>query len=179
VEYGLEVIKSGTLVEERSITDKPFITFGRSPTADVLLEHPSASRLHAVLQFRGEDGKAFLYDCGSTHGTFINKQRLKPQAMAPLRCVWVLCTMMQLYNTNTRSHQGYGQILIVACCLPNPRLVTCRCCRYCCVCPEQLLVLKAVSAHDLPLAALPTSLPCRPSGLVTRLCLAAAAACLC
>lgn len=87
VEYGLEVIKSGTLVEERSIAHKPFITFGRSPTADVLLEHPSASRLHAVLQFRGQDGRAFLYDCGSTHGTFINKQRVKAQVMAPLR--WV------------------------------------------------------------------------------------------
>jgi hypothetical protein len=92
VEYGLEVIKSGTLVEERQLTDKPFITFGRSPTADVLLEHPSASRLHAVLQFRGDDGRAFLYDCGSTHGTFLNKQRVKAQVMAPLRCVlpgWV------------------------------------------------------------------------------------------
>lgn len=84
----MEVIKSGTLIEERPLSGKPFLTFGRSPTADVLLEHPSASRLHAVLQFRGSDSRAFLYDCGSTHGTFINKQRVKAQVMAPLRCVW-------------------------------------------------------------------------------------------
>ena len=81
------MIKSGTLIEERPITDTPYVTFGRSPTTDILLEHPTASRLHAVLQFRGEDGAAFLIDCGSTHGTFINKQRVKPNVMARLRCV--------------------------------------------------------------------------------------------
>jgi pSer/pThr/pTyr-binding forkhead associated (FHA) protein len=87
IEYGLEVIKSGTLIEERPITDTPYVTFGRSPTTDILLEHPTASRLHAVLQFRGKDGAAFLIDCGSTHGTFINKQRVNPNVMARLRCV--------------------------------------------------------------------------------------------
>jgi hypothetical protein len=41
------VLKNGTLVDERPLQGQPCFTFGRSPTADVLLEHPSASRLHA------------------------------------------------------------------------------------------------------------------------------------
>lgn len=50
-----------------------------------MLEHPSASRLHAVLQFKGAAGGAFLYDAGSAHGTFLNKRRLKPRVHAPIR----------------------------------------------------------------------------------------------
>ncbi|EIE23013.1 SMAD/FHA domain-containing protein, partial [Coccomyxa subellipsoidea C-169] len=60
-------------------------TFGRSPGCDFLLEHPSASRLHAVLQYRSSDGRAFLYDAGSAHGTFVNKKQLKPKAHMALR----------------------------------------------------------------------------------------------
>ena len=49
------------------------------------MEHPSISRLHAVLQFRGKDGAAFLYDAGSSHGSFLNKQRLPQRSHTPLR----------------------------------------------------------------------------------------------
>jgi hypothetical protein len=59
----------------------------RSEAADVLLEHPSASREHAVLQFNGSSGAAYLIDRGSTHGSFLNKRRLAPHAPAQLRCV--------------------------------------------------------------------------------------------
>jgi hypothetical protein len=52
-----------------------FVTLGRAPGSDVLLDHPSSSRLHAVLQFRGADGAAFLFDPGATHGVFVNKRR--------------------------------------------------------------------------------------------------------
>jgi len=50
VPYGLEVLKHGTLLGSQELNTQAFYTFGRSPTADVLLEHPTASRLHAVLQ---------------------------------------------------------------------------------------------------------------------------------
>ena len=52
----------------------------------VPMEHPSISRLHAVLQFRGSDGAAFLYDPGSAHGTVVNKQRIPAQQYVPIRC---------------------------------------------------------------------------------------------
>lgn len=81
----MEVMKNGTLVETKDLGTQPYYTFGRSPTADVLLEHPSASRLHAVMQFDGTSKEAFLYDCGSTHGTFLNKNRLKARVHAPIR----------------------------------------------------------------------------------------------
>ncbi|KAH7688954.1 Forkhead-associated (FHA) domain-containing protein [Dioscorea alata] len=50
--------------------------FGRIDLCDFVLEHPTISRFHAVLQFK-KDGEAFLYDLGSTHGTFINKNQVK------------------------------------------------------------------------------------------------------
>ncbi|BAS97233.1 Os06g0275900 [Oryza sativa Japonica Group] len=50
--------------------------FGRIDLCDFVLEHPTISRFHAVLQFRN-DGEVFLYDLGSTHGSFINKTQVK------------------------------------------------------------------------------------------------------
>lgn len=41
--------------------------------------------LHAVIQFRGSDGAAFVLDPGSTHGTYLNKKRLPPNTHVPLR----------------------------------------------------------------------------------------------
>lgn len=87
VSYGIEVLKNGILLETKDLTTQPYYTFGRSPTADVLLEHPSASRLHVVLQFHGSSREAFLYDCGSTHGSYLNKNRLKARVHAPVRSV--------------------------------------------------------------------------------------------
>ncbi len=53
--------------------------------ADVVVEHPSSSRLHAVLQFNGETGDAFLYDAASAHGTLLNRRRIKSGVHVPLR----------------------------------------------------------------------------------------------
>lgn len=83
----LQVLKNGTILEARPIADKDHYTFGRSPTADFPLEHPSASRLHFVIQYNGATGEAFAYDASSTHGTFLNRNRLKPRVFAPLKCV--------------------------------------------------------------------------------------------
>jgi hypothetical protein len=73
----LDVMKTGTIVDAFVLSaERSFTTFGRNKGADVIVEHPSASRLHAVLQFRGR--QAFLVDCGSTHGTFLNRRTLRP-----------------------------------------------------------------------------------------------------
>ena len=60
-----------------------FIEFGRP--ADVVVEHPSSSRLHAVVQFNSETGDAFLFDAGSAHGTLLNRRRIKPRVHVPLK----------------------------------------------------------------------------------------------
>lgn len=84
IEYELEVMKGGQILERRAVSAKASYSFGRSPACDFPMEHPTLSRLHAVLQFRA-DGAAFVYDAGSVHGTFLNKRRIKPRVHAPLR----------------------------------------------------------------------------------------------
>ncbi|GFH18669.1 FHA domain-containing protein, partial [Haematococcus lacustris] len=84
VEYRLEVLKSGSSLGTRPLSHQGQHVFGRQPTCDFVLEHPSASRLHAVLQFNAGTGAAYLYDNASTHGSFVNKQRVQPRVYVPL-----------------------------------------------------------------------------------------------
>lgn len=86
--YSLETLKGGTILGTRSLKGTSRCLFGRLPSCDVCLEHPSVSRHHAVLQHgaSGADGECdgqgpgfYLYDLGSTHGTFLNKTRVPPR----------------------------------------------------------------------------------------------------
>nr|ADD60702.1 putative adaptor protein kanadaptin [Oryza officinalis] len=74
--FFLEVLKDGTIVDKLDVSRKGAYMFGRIDLCDFVLEHPTISRFHAVLQFRN-DGQVFLYDLGSTHGSFINKTQVK------------------------------------------------------------------------------------------------------
>ncbi|KAJ1258986.1 hypothetical protein BS78_10G118400 [Paspalum vaginatum] len=74
--FSLEVLKDGTIVGQLDVSKKGAYMFGRIDMCDFVLEHPTVSRFHAVLQFRN-DGKVFLYDLGSTHGSFVNKSQVK------------------------------------------------------------------------------------------------------
>ncbi|CAM9900058.1 unnamed protein product, partial [Phaeothamnion confervicola] len=74
-EVRLQVLKGGVILGEVDITSegRDHYLFGRQRgVVDILLEHDSVSRQHAVLQF-GKDGEIFVIDLGSTHGTFVNK----------------------------------------------------------------------------------------------------------
>uniref|UniRef100_A0A2K6EPD9 Solute carrier family 4 member 1 adaptor protein n=1 Tax=Propithecus coquereli TaxID=379532 RepID=A0A2K6EPD9_PROCO len=86
--YSLETLKGGTILGTRSLKGTSYCLFGRLSSCDVCLEHPSVSRYHAVLQHRasGPDKECdshgpgfYLYDLGSTHGTFLNKTRIPPR----------------------------------------------------------------------------------------------------
>jgi len=55
------------------------VSFGRVPSCDVLLEHPSASRLHAALSLDAAGG-LLLTDLGSAHGTKLGDVWLKASA---------------------------------------------------------------------------------------------------
>ncbi len=81
------------------LTQRSYFVVGRLPVCDVSLEHPSISRYHAVVQYRGRAGqdgvlgeeKAFYaYDLGSTHGTFVNKNKIPPKTYIRLRVGHVL-----------------------------------------------------------------------------------------
>jgi len=56
-------------------------TIGRSPQADVVIDEPSLSRLHAAVSMNG-DGNLEVEDLGSTNGVFINRTRLKTGPLA-------------------------------------------------------------------------------------------------
>uniref|UniRef100_A0A8C0ZDE4 FHA domain-containing protein n=1 Tax=Cyanistes caeruleus TaxID=156563 RepID=A0A8C0ZDE4_CYACU len=66
-----------------SLDDSWFLV-GRLPGCALSLEHPSVSRHHAVLH--GADAAGFyVYDLGSTHGTFLNKARVPPRTYCRVR----------------------------------------------------------------------------------------------
>lgn len=98
--YNLSVIKNGVEIDTINLL-KPFVTFGRLPTCDIHLEHPSVSRYHAVLQYRPKpadktsestlfsnnpkDVGFYLYDLGSIHGTRLNKTKIEPRCYYRVR----------------------------------------------------------------------------------------------
>ncbi|KAI3908333.1 hypothetical protein MKX01_027355 [Papaver californicum] len=57
--------------------------FGRVDLCDFVLDHPTISRFHAVIQFK-QSGEAYLYDLASTHGTSINKNQVKTKTYTDL-----------------------------------------------------------------------------------------------
>ncbi|KRX21674.1 MAGUK p55 subfamily member 5 [Trichinella nelsoni] len=79
--YSFEVLKQGCMIGKIDL-NKPYISFGRAEYVDVQLEHPSISRCHAVFQYRavGESHQLgwYIFDVGSTHGTFLNKEKIPP-----------------------------------------------------------------------------------------------------
>ncbi|XP_050678448.1 kanadaptin [Leptidea sinapis] len=82
-EYALEVIKSGMILDKVELTQKPYYVFGRLANCDVVMAHPTISRHHAVLQYKAfaEENEPssgwYIYDLGSTHGTFLNREKLR------------------------------------------------------------------------------------------------------
>ncbi|XP_076643059.1 kanadaptin [Halictus rubicundus] len=82
-DYKVEVLKSGVIIETISLVEQSFFVIGRLPSCHISLAHPTISRHHAVLQYRlKEDSEyskgLYVYDLGSTHGTFWNGNRIKP-----------------------------------------------------------------------------------------------------
>ncbi|OMO52642.1 hypothetical protein CCACVL1_29147 [Corchorus capsularis] len=81
--FYLEVLKDGCIIDQFKVYEKGAYMFGRVDLCDFMLEHPTISRFHAVLQFR-RSGEAYLYDLGSTHGTFINKSQVTKRTYVDL-----------------------------------------------------------------------------------------------
>jgi hypothetical protein len=48
------------------------LSVGRQPDCDLVLDHPSVSKLHAVLRWDAAHGRCSVQDQGSTNGTFLN-----------------------------------------------------------------------------------------------------------
>ena len=59
------------------------LSFGRK--SDVLLEHSSISRRHAIILHRNSDGTLHLMDLGSAKGTTVNEVKIDPNVPTELR----------------------------------------------------------------------------------------------
>ncbi|GLT62007.1 hypothetical protein SLA2020_346760 [Shorea laevis] len=81
--FYLEVLKDGSIIDRLDVYTKGAYMFGREKLCDFVLEHPTISRYHAVIQFK-RSGEAYLYDCGSTHGTFVNKSQVEKRVYVDL-----------------------------------------------------------------------------------------------
>ncbi|KZC08662.1 PREDICTED: kanadaptin [Dufourea novaeangliae] len=82
-DYYMEILKSGVIIQTISLKEQSFYVIGRLPTCHICLAHPTISRHHAILQYRSEQDNInskglYVYDLGSTHGTFWNGNRIKP-----------------------------------------------------------------------------------------------------
>ena len=94
--FNLEVLRNGCIISTLNLNKKAYHVFGRLPMCDIVLEHPSISRYHALLQYRGEsDGDGtlsgfYLFDLGSTHGTAVNKSKIKAKTYYRLKVGYVI-----------------------------------------------------------------------------------------
>ncbi|RUS69568.1 hypothetical protein EGW08_022669 [Elysia chlorotica] len=93
--YSFEVLKNGSIIGNVPLSSKPFHVFGRLPSCDVTLEHPSLSRHHAVVQYsvistETHEKGWYVYDLDSTHGTWLNKKKITPKVYHRLRVGYIL-----------------------------------------------------------------------------------------
>jgi len=131
--FSLEVLKGGQVVDsidlsalllekmkkkKKEKSENAFVAFGRHPSCDVVIEHPSSSRLHCVLQFKKDAKEMFAFDPGSTHGTFVNKRKLKKGVYAP-----IFVGDQIKFGESTRDYIVQGdEALMPACGLTNREL---------------------------------------------------------
>lgn len=88
--YAVEVLKCGVIVETISLAERSFYVVGRLPSCHLSFAHPTISRYHAILQYRSQEGNEnpkgfYVYDLGSTHGTFWNGNRIKANVYVRIR----------------------------------------------------------------------------------------------
>uniref|UniRef100_A0A8D8XT29 Kanadaptin n=2 Tax=Cacopsylla melanoneura TaxID=428564 RepID=A0A8D8XT29_9HEMI len=91
VKFFVEELKSGQIVNTIELSSRSFYCVGRERNTHINLLHPTVSRYHAILQFRSTfDEKDpvrgfYVYDIDSTHGTYLNRARIKPKMFVRVR----------------------------------------------------------------------------------------------
>ena len=60
------------------------ITVGRASTADIVINDPATSSVHAHFALGVDDVPVSVQDVGSSNGTFVNRRALQPHQLTPL-----------------------------------------------------------------------------------------------
>ncbi|KAI1722100.1 FHA domain-containing protein [Ditylenchus destructor] len=96
----LDVIKGKQLLQKLLVDEKGVYYFGRNPTlCDFVVEHASCSRVHAVLLYHKSLKKFAIVDLDSSHGTFVEKNRI--DALTP---VFLEYDSMFFFGASTRRY---------------------------------------------------------------------------
>ena len=91
--FYLEVREAEILHKKISINKSGHYLIGRLPVSDIIIDDVTCSRQHAVIQFRPGDpnpitnertDEVYIFDLGSTSGTYVNGTPLQPNAYYPL-----------------------------------------------------------------------------------------------
>ncbi len=61
-----------------------YVTVGRASTADIVIDDPAISNVHAHFEIDLSDNSVSVQDVGSSNGTHINRNRLQPHTPALL-----------------------------------------------------------------------------------------------
>ncbi|MDZ4180348.1 MAG: FHA domain-containing protein [Coriobacteriia bacterium] len=64
------VVRKGPEIGERFVLERPRLTIGRDPAADIFLNDVTVSRSHAVVELIGAE--VSISDVGSLNGTYVN-----------------------------------------------------------------------------------------------------------
>jgi len=79
-------------VIESRVVAAPSIVIGRAPTCDVIIDHPSVSREHCVIEWA--DG--FTIRDTSTGGTYVDDKRIVRQVLPPSAVLRILDTLFRI-----------------------------------------------------------------------------------
>lgn len=91
--YYFEVREGDTIIKQIKSLHSGHLLIGRLPICDIVVDDPTCSRQHAVIQFRPGDpdpqtgfrtDEVYIYDLGSTSGSYVNGMPLQPKAYYPL-----------------------------------------------------------------------------------------------
>jgi hypothetical protein len=72
------------IIRQKAESMWEYITLGRASTADLIIDDPAISNVHAHFEVDYGDGTVCVQDVGSSNGTHVNRVPLQPHAPAIL-----------------------------------------------------------------------------------------------
>ena len=91
------------------LLDKPSITVGQDRTCDVVIEHPSVSANHCLMEFR--DGHWFIEDLGSRGGIGVNGEKVESAWVPALSVINIVTIEFDLqYSASQATTEDHAAV---------------------------------------------------------------------